>query len=131
MKKNTSDFPLLDDDENFLDFSNIDPEQMERVFQVIDFLANKKQLMMKFSPEVIHFLDKNDNITEIASDYEFNDLIIGLIKNELVDHFNFNPEEIMILTEFDFLDLVTDGYFFDKNNYLRGDNNDKYKNSVH
>lgn len=101
-------------------------EDLDKVFQISEFLDNKEELLEQFKPEVRKFLVKKGFFTgpfKIAYEKAFDELIVSLIKKELVNHFpKFSPEDILILTDVDFLKMVTDGYLFDQENYAESKN---------
>lgn len=136
MKDNITKLPVTgDESENLVvDFTDIDPETAEKIFDVMDLLSNRKELIKKFTPLVLKFLENEDvfNNTTYKNDYDlaFIDFVVGLIKDELVSHFDFTPEEILILTESDFIDLITEGFYFNKNNY-KGAKDGEHENSLH
>jgi len=132
MKNNIIKFPskelekLVDENQSHFvfDFGEFNPEECDKVFDVMNFLSNKEVLLEKFKPHVQKFLSNRPAFTNtsfrIAYNQAFDDFICGLIKDELVDHFNFTPEEIILLTDKEVLDFLSDGYFFDKTIYLHG-----------
>jgi len=123
MKKNVISFPNMETGDNLssFDFADIDSTTMNKVFDVMDMLSNHEELLEKFKPSVLNFLS-NEAVFSNTSykkmyDDAFSDYVIMLIKREIVDHFDYTPEEIMILTEKDFVDIITEGYFFNRDNY--------------
>lgn len=125
MKDNVIRLPLteVDGDTNIFDFTDVNPETMDKVFDLMNFLSNRDELIVKFTPDVEKFLENEEIFSNTAYkrsyDEAFTDFISGLIRDEVVDHFNFTPEETVLLTDSDFLDLLTEGYFFNKDNYKR------------
>ncbi len=100
----------------------------DKIFQVVDLLENKLELINEFKPEVAKYLVKDSFFRgPFKRKYNdmFDDLIVSLIKRQITQHFpNFTPEEILLLSDKDFLKMVTNDFYFDKNNYLmEGDKN--------
>lgn len=96
-------------------------EELDKVFLVSEFLENRDELINEFRPEVTKFLVKKTFFSgAFRQEYNrmFDELIVRLIKRQLVQHFDFNPEELMLLTDTDFLKLITDGFYFDSDNYI-------------
>lgn len=95
---------------------------LDKVFAVTDFLENKEELIKEFRPEVSKYLVRDGFFKgPFKRNYEkaFDDLIISLIRSQLVKHFpSFSPEEIVLLTDIDFLKMITNDFYFDKKNYL-------------
>lgn len=131
MKNNVIDLPMMVEEDTILDnqagfgfdFTGIDLSAVDKVFDVMNFLSNQEELISKFTPDVEVFLENEklfkNTVFKKTYDGVFEEFILGLIKKEIVDHFNFTPEDIMILTDRDLINLLTDGYFFDKENYKR------------
>lgn len=125
MKDNVVDFPgteITATGEGLaVDFSDVSPEVMNKVFDVMNLLSNTDEILEKFTPSVEKFLANEEmfqnTVYKKSFDDAFIDHVLGLIKDELVEHFHFTPEEISILAEKDFIDLLTDGVYFDKDNY--------------
>lgn len=95
---------------------------LEKVFEVVDFLENKQELIIKFKPEVSKFLIKEEffsGVFKLKYNEMFDELVLGLIRREITNHFSsFTPEEILLLTDLDFIKMVDDGHLFNKNNYM-------------
>ena len=127
MKNNVIPFPSIGTDDFILDFGPMTSGEMEKVFDLMNFLSNNKELVNKFKPDVEKFLEREHLFKETAfrRDFElaFEDFVSSLIRNEVIDHFNFSPEDVAILTTKDFLDMITEGYYFNPKNY-RGVEND-------
>jgi len=98
-------------------------DELDGVFQVTDFLSNTEELLQDFYPDVAKFLVRKGFFHgPFLREYNkaFDDLIATLIKRQLTRHFNFTPEEMMILTDLSFLKLVAEP-LFDQNNYKAKD----------
>lgn len=97
-------------------------DDLDKVFQVVDFLDNRDVLIKEFKPEVAKYIVRDGFFKgPFRRSYQnaFDDLIVSLIKRQITQHFpNFTPEEILLLCDKDFLKMVTDDFYFDKNNYL-------------
>jgi hypothetical protein len=96
-------------------------DEIDKLLQVAEFLDNREELLEEFKPEVTKFLVKGE-FFKGAFRHKYNSmfdaLIIRLIKRQLVQHFpSFTPEEIMLLTEPDFLKMVTEDFYFQPDNY--------------
>lgn len=100
---------------------------LEKVFQVVDLLDNREALINEFKPEVSKFLVREDFFKgpfKRVYQNAFNELVIKLIRREIVKHFpTFSPEEIVLLTDLEFLKMITEDYFFIQSNYLTKDGN--------
>ena len=135
MKKNVIKFPtnIENDDTIVLDFEGLDSNSVDKVFDVMNFLSNKEELASKFTPDVNRFLENEGYFSDTSFKKEyrdaFKDFVLSLIKDEIVDHFDYTPEEILVLTDMDFIDLLTDGYYFDMEVY-KGEK-DVNKNKIH
>lgn len=96
-------------------------DELDKLFQVSDFLDNREALVGKFRPAVHNYISKRERLKpgrqRQAHQAAFPDFVITLIKGELRDHFDLNPEELLLLTERDLIDLLTQGYFFTEENY--------------
>lgn len=98
-------------------------DDLDKLFQVSSFLDNRDELTAKFQPEVDKYLARRQyfkpGVQRLAHKNAFKDLIVSLIRTEITNHFpTFTPEEIMLLTEPSFLDMLCEGYFFDENNFI-------------
>lgn len=134
VKNNVLKFPKTTDGDLVFDFGEIDSQTLDKVFDVMNLLSNQVALVEKFTPDVRGFLDKEEyfenTVFKAEYDQEFENFVLGLIKAEIVSHFNFTPEEVLILTDRDFVDLLTDGYYFNKENY-KGAKDGEHSDSVH
>lgn len=96
-------------------------EDLTNLFDVVDLLENKDELIAEFRPEVQKLMVKKDFFTgpfKLAYQDAFDDLIVRLIKSQIVKHFpNFTPEEILALCDKTFLKMITDDYYFNQDNY--------------
>lgn len=89
-------------------------EDLDQVFDLMELLENKDQLIEQFKPEVSKLLVKKSFFTGVfRREYtkQFNELIQRLIRAEVVKHFNFSPEDIMLLTELSFLQMIAEPMF--------------------
>ena len=121
-KNNVIPFPTKKSEKLFVDFSGFDQTVIDKVFSVMDLLDNRDELIEKFTPKVKEYLTKDVNTLvkspfKVPYDEKFTAFIQGLIRDEIVDHYNYTPEEILILTEKGLLDLLTEGFYFVKDNY--------------
>lgn len=100
-------------------------EDLTKLFDVVDFLENKDALIAEFKPEVQTFLVRKSFFTgpfKKAYDDAFDELIVRLIKTQIVKHFpTFTPEEILALCDTTFLKMITEDYYFNQDNYLTKD----------
>lgn len=112
----------LNEDLNSVDFTFVDPESAENIFNIMNFLSNREVLKERFKPEVTNFLKNQDKFKEkgftIAYNEAFDDLICSLIKNEIVSHFsNLTPEDINLVCDKEVIKFLTEGFYFDPTNY--------------
>lgn len=87
---------------------------LDAVFAVTDFLSNTEELLQDFHPEVSKFLVRRDFFSgPFLAEYnaQFDELIRSLIKRQLVQHYNFTPEELMVLTDVGFLKMIAPDLF--------------------
>lgn len=106
-------------------------DDLDKVFAVTDFLENKEALIQEFQPEVQKILVKRDFFTgHFRTRYNemFDELITSLIRKQITKHFSFSPEEILLLTDTDFLKVIAND-FFNQDNYAKEGNNES-KNSL-
>lgn len=97
-------------------------DDLNEVFEIMNLLDNNRdELIAKFKPAVTKYLERAKyfppGIMRLEHKRAFPDLIISLIRKEVEDHFNFNPEQILMLTQKDIIDMLTEGYYFDERNY--------------
>lgn len=93
---------------------------LEKVFDVSEFLENKDELISDFLPEVLKYTVRKEFFTgpfqKVYKD-AFDDLIVSLIKRQLVKHFtNLTPEEVLLLCDKTFLKMIA-GDLFEQDNY--------------
>lgn len=109
-------------------------EDLSKLFDVVDLLENRDELIEDFRPEVQKLLVKKTFFTgpfRAAYQDAFDDLIVKLIRSQIVKHFpNFNGEEVMALTDKEFLKMITESYYFNQDNYVTKDGTDESKNSI-
>lgn len=94
-------------------------DQLDAVFTVVDFLENTEELLKDFQPEVSKFLVRKGFFTgPFLREYNkaFDELIVSMVRKQINEHFNFNPEELLLLTDLNFLKLVAEP-LFDQTNY--------------
>jgi hypothetical protein len=107
---------------------------LDKIFAIMDLLDNKDELIKQFQPEVAKYLVKEGFFTgAFRREYQkqFDELIISLIKREIIKHFpTFTPEEITLLCDKDFLKMITNDFYFNKSNYTKEGKYDKQKNSL-
>lgn len=107
---------------------------LDKVFAVTDLLDNREMLIDEFRPEVSKFLVREGFFKgpfKRRYQQEFEGLVISLIRRELVKHFpSFTPEEIVLLTDTDFLKMITQDFYFTQANYQpkERDKNEQYTN---
>ena len=96
-------------------------DDLDKVFAVMDLLDNKDVLIKEFRPEVAKYLVKDGFFKgPFKRKYNemFDDLIISLIKRQIMRHFpSFTPEEVLLLCDKEFLKMITNDYYFNKSNY--------------
>lgn len=110
-------------------------DELDKVFEVADFLENKEELVNEFKPEVQKLIVKKDFFTGAfrrAYLDAFDDLIVRLIRAQIIKHFNYSPEEVVLLTDKQFLKMITNNFYFDQNNYItkEGKNESERSNSL-
>ncbi len=99
-------------------------EDLDKVFTVLEFLDNREELITEFRPEVQKLMVKKTFFTgPFKRTYQdaFDDLIVKLIRSQVVQHFDYSPEEVLILTDKQFLKMATEGFYFEQDNYLTKD----------
>lgn len=103
-------------------------EDLGDLFDVVDFLENREALIEKFRPEVEKYLVKSTFFTgpfRKAYQDAFDDLIVRLIKSQIIEHFpKMTPEEILVLCDKQFLKMITQDYYFNPNNYTKEGKNE-------
>lgn len=109
-----------------LDFSDIDPVAIEKIFEVMNFFSeNSDAIIDKNRSQVLEYINRKEDFQNTAyrKTYEsaFTTLVMQFLRNEVVEHFNYTPEEIEIIMDKDFIDIITDGIFFNINNYITED----------
>jgi hypothetical protein len=97
-------------------------EEIGPVLDVSEFLmSNLDELTADFSPKVLELLGKKDKFQppyRIAFNNAVDDLIVGLIQEKVKDHFNVTPEQLLLLTEVQFLKMIVPD-LFNSENYLK------------
>jgi hypothetical protein len=95
---------------------------LDKVFQITELLDNREELIKEFQPEVSKYLVKEGFFKgpfKKRYEEEFDNLIISLIRRQIVKHFtSFTPEEVVLLTDLDFLRMITSDFYFTQSNYL-------------
>lgn len=109
-------------------------EDLSKLFDVVDLLENRKELIEEFKPEVQKFLVKKTFFTgPFRQKYEemFDELIASLIKKQIIKHFDFSPEEVILLSDVTLLKMLTENYYFNTENYISTEGNtDEPKNTL-
>lgn len=86
-------------------------------------MDNREALVEKFRPQVVSYLERAKyfpaGVMSMTYRAAFQDMIVSLIRKEVTDHFNYDPEKILLLTQPDLIDLLSDGFYFDTKNYLK------------
>jgi hypothetical protein len=109
---------------------------LDKIFAVTDLLENRDMLIKEFQPEVSKLLVKKGFFKgPFLTSYQkaFDELIVTLIRREFIKHFpTFTPEEIVLLSDVDFLKMVTNDFYFTQSNYLprKGEDNDEQTNPI-
>lgn len=117
---NTDD--IFETDNLVIDLSDIDPEAIDKVFEVMTFFSdNSEEIINKNTGNVLEFLSNKADFdgTSFKSSYNvaFREFVMSFLRDEVVEHFNYTPEEIAIIMDEDFIDIITEGKFFDMDNY--------------
>lgn len=89
-------------------------DDLDKVFALTDFLDNSDELIEQFKPEVQKILVKKSFFTgHFRTKYNemFDELITGLIRKQVREHLSLNPEELLILTDTEFLKMIASVYF--------------------
>lgn len=109
-------------------------EDLDQLFDIVDLLENRAELIDEFKPEVQKYLVRKTFFTgpfRKAYDDAFDELIVRLIKGQIVKHFpQMNPEQILALCDKDFLKIITDDYYFNPDNYITKDGNNESTNPL-
>lgn len=94
-------------------------QDIDQVFAMNDLLSNTTELIEKFKPQVQKLIVKKDFFHgPFKREYEkqFDQLIVSLIKQELVEHFpSWTPEDIVVLTDLSFIKMIAEPLFEQKN----------------
>ncbi len=111
-----------------IDF-NFALSDLDKFFQVVELLEDRDGLTDKFRPQVLNYLNKakyfKPGIGQKAHKDAFPNMILSLIRREIMESLDLSPEDILLVTDKSFVDMLTDGYFFNENNYLiEGDTNE-------
>lgn len=96
---------------------------LDKVFAVADLLDDREGLVAEFRPEVEKYLVR-DNFFKgpFRKAYEnaFEDLIVRLIKREIIKHFpSYTPEDVLLLSDKGFLRMISDDYYFNPKIYSK------------
>lgn len=99
-----------------VDMDGLGLDDLDKVFEMMDFLGNSKELLEKFEPDVSKFLAKKDFFHGhflVEYNKQFDDQVRSLIKTELMQHFqSWTPADLLILTEdIDFLKILANDLF--------------------
>lgn len=103
-----------------VEFANL--EAADDLFDVMNFLSeNRKEIAHTFSSQVKLFRANEHLFTgvfHIAYMEALDEFIAHLLRLEVEEHFpDLDPEKLFILTEKSTLDLLTEGYFYNLENY--------------
>lgn len=89
-------------------------EDLEKVFEMTDLLNNKDEIIQEFMPEVTKILVKKDFFTgHFRTKYNqlFDELITSLLRKQVNQHLNLSPEELLLLTDTEFLKMIVPEYY--------------------
>lgn len=99
---------------------------LDKVFSVTDLLSNQESLIQEFKPDVSKMLVKEGFFKgPYLREYNnhFKHLIQSLVRKQVIKHFpTFSPEEIVLLTDLDFIQMIAPDLFEKKNYYERNNN---------
>lgn len=100
----------------------VDPNISRQLFDVIEFLdKNKDQILLDLKKETIPYIEMSDYMKgplRIAYDQNFENFIRQKIKDIIDKHFNFNAEQLNILTDIELLKVLgLYDLFFHRNFY--------------
>lgn len=97
------------------------PKELDLLFDISNFLDEREALVKKLKPQVDNYIAKRvtlkPGVQQSLHKQGFPDYILTLLKHELIDHFNLNPEQALIFSEFSLIDMLTDGFFFNEESY--------------
>lgn len=100
-------------------------DDLSKLFDVVDLLENRKELIEEFTPEVQKLMVRKTFFTgPFRNEYNkaFDELIVKLIKSQIVKHFpSFTPEEILALSDTTFLKMITENFYFNPDSYVTKD----------
>lgn len=102
-------------------------DDLDKIFAVTDLLDNKDQLIREFKPEVLKILvNKQFFKGHFRIKYEemFDEFITSLIRKQVIKHWpEWSPEDILILTDTNWLKMIASPYF-DQENYTKEGTNE-------
>jgi len=109
-------------DKLVIDF-DVPQQDMQKFFDVVEFLeTNKETIIEDIRPLVLNYLDREDMFDgpfSLAHTTGISDVILDLLKDKVLDNFNFNYEEVECLMDRDLMELTgTIDSFLDKDNYI-------------
>jgi hypothetical protein len=96
-----------------------------KIFEVSEFLENKDELIEQFKPEVVKLLVKKDFFKgpfRLSYNKAWDELICRLVKAELTKHFNYDPEELLLLSDVTFLKMLAPD-LFNRESYIDSNKN--------
>lgn len=100
------------------------PKELDVLFDISEFLDDRESLVSKLKPQVDAYLARREHlkpgIQRQAHKKGFPDFVLVLIKHELVERFNLNPEEALILSDYGLIDMLTEGFYFKEENFSQG-----------
>ena len=96
-------------------------DDLDQLFILSELLDNKEELVKDFKPEIQKFLVKSDFFsghTKRLYNEAFDELVLSLIKKQIIKHFPaFTPEEILLLIDKDLISVITNNYYFNQDIY--------------
>lgn len=95
-------------------------EDLDKVFAMAELLSNTEELLKEFYPDVKQMLVREGFFSGHSKhlyDREFDALIVRLVKKQVISHHSdWSPEDILLLTDIEFLKLIAEE-LFDSTNY--------------
>jgi hypothetical protein len=89
------------------------------------FSINADEIIAKNKHSVLNYIERKKDFENTAyrKTYElaFRQLVMNFLRDEVVSHFNFTPEEIEIIMDEDFIAIITEDKFFNIENYVTED----------
>lgn len=97
-------------------------DDLDKVFRLADLLNNQEELVKEFKPQVQKLMVRKGFFTGVYQrEYErtFNELIVRLIKGQMVSHFaDFTAEDILMLSDEGLLRVLSEDFYFEQSNYM-------------